>query len=85
MPPFKYILKKNGVTLLDEKRIILKCNHCGQIWSPNIQSGGRLPKGYWKCPNGCNYEPKEYKHPKEVRAYFAKRTREYRQRKKEGS
>ena len=26
----------------------------GQVWSPNLGAGGRLPNGYWRCPNGCN-------------------------------
>jgi hypothetical protein len=47
-------LKKVGVNLLDKRKIKLECKKCGQIWSPNFQSGGKLPKGYWRCPNGCN-------------------------------
>lgn len=74
----KYTLNKKNVTLLDEKRILLQCNQCGTRWSPNIQEGGRLPRGYWKCPNGCNHTPRQFKHPKAVRNYLAKRTREYR-------
>ncbi len=47
-------LKKVGVTITDIRRTMLRCDKCGQYWSPNIQPGGRLPRGYWKCPNGCN-------------------------------
>jgi hypothetical protein len=47
-------MKKVGVNLLGKRNIKLECKKCGQAWSPNFQSGGRLPKGYWKCPNGCN-------------------------------
>jgi hypothetical protein len=36
----------------------LQCDQCGQIWSPMIQSGSRMPNGYWKCPNGCNKDLK---------------------------
>ena len=83
MPSLKYTLKHRNVTLIDERRTWLQCNACGQTWSPNIQEGGRLPKGYWKCPHGCNFEPQEFKHPPEVRAYFAKRNREQRKKKTE--
>jgi len=31
-----------------------RCKKCGQEWSPNLLSGGKLPKGWWKCPRGCN-------------------------------
>jgi hypothetical protein len=25
--------------------------------APDLQTGGKLPRGYWKCPeNGCNVE-----------------------------
>jgi hypothetical protein len=81
MPSFKHTLKTKNVTLLDEQRTILKCNNCGQPWSPNIQSGGRLPRGYWKCPNRCNWEERQFKHPPEVRAFFAQRNRKYRNKK----
>jgi hypothetical protein len=36
--------------------VILRCTACGWVWSPNLRSGGRLPKGYWKCPGGCNHD-----------------------------
>lgn len=47
-------LRDCGVELIDESRVHLGCSACGQVWSPNIQPGGRMPRGYWKCPNGCN-------------------------------
>jgi len=50
----KRTLRKNNVELIDKYRTLLQCKQCGIIWSPNLLSGGRLPKGYWKCPNGCN-------------------------------
>jgi hypothetical protein len=30
------------------------CRECGKGWSPNLLSGGRRPRGWWRCPNGCN-------------------------------
>lgn len=32
-----------------------RCQTCGCVWSPMLQTGGRLPKRYWECPEGqCN-------------------------------
>lgn len=81
MANFQYTLKLHNVTLIDERQVLLRCNQCGQPWSPILLEGGRLPKGYWKCPKGCNHTPKEFKHSSEVRAYFAKRNRDYKKRK----
>jgi len=53
MVDFKKTLEQKNVELL-EKSILLKCKTCGQTWSPNLLTGGRLPRGYWKCPKGCN-------------------------------
>jgi len=47
-------MKKVGVTITSKHNTALRCDSCGSVWSPNIQPGGRLPSGYWKCPNGCN-------------------------------
>lgn len=58
-------LKRAGVTL-DPLTGNLLCAACLQNWYPVRQSivitgvhrlqrvGGRLPLGYWICPNGCN-------------------------------
>ena len=47
-------LLKVGVELINQHTAHLKCMICGQVWSPNLLEGGKLPKGYWQCPNGCN-------------------------------
>lgn len=47
-------LAKVGVEVVDFNRVLLKCQSCGQVWSPMIQRGGKFPRGYWQCPNGCN-------------------------------
>lgn len=47
-------LKKVGVTILNEHPLELECDNCKHVWWPNLQEGGRLPRGYWKCPDGCN-------------------------------
>jgi serine/threonine protein kinase len=49
-------LAKVAVQLTDPERIILHCNVCWTGWSPNILPGGKLPRLYWRCPNGCNSE-----------------------------
>jgi hypothetical protein len=47
-------LKKVGVKIISRHTVLLECESCGQRWAPNIQGEGRMPRGYWKCPNGCN-------------------------------
>jgi hypothetical protein len=47
-------LAKVGVEIVSESSAGLKCVKCGQAWSPNLRSGGKLPALYWQCPNGCN-------------------------------
>jgi len=54
-----------GVEILDKDRVHLRCMICGQVWSPSIRPGGRLPRGWWKCLNfeshvaavGDKYDP----------------------------
>jgi hypothetical protein len=47
-------MEKVGVEVRDASKILLACKECGQTWSPNLLKGGRLPRGYWHCPQGCN-------------------------------
>lgn len=47
-------LKRVGVKVIDHSRFLLQCAKCGQQWQPMIEPGGRLPRKYWQCPNGCN-------------------------------
>ncbi len=47
-------LRPVAVTLLQfTPSAVLECDACGQCWSPNCAHGGRFPRGYWRCPNGC--------------------------------
>jgi hypothetical protein len=48
--------KKRNITVNDEDSIIVRCDDCGQVWSPNLRTGGRLPWRWWLCPNGCNHD-----------------------------
>lgn len=47
-------LARFGVTLSNPNGVQLTCDACGQSWSPILRAGGRMPRGYWRCPNGCN-------------------------------
>jgi hypothetical protein len=47
-------MEKVGVEIRDSSKTLLACKECGQVWSPNLLKGGRLPRGYWRCPQGCN-------------------------------
>lgn len=47
-------LGKVGVQLVDATHVVLSCMYCPQVWSPPIMPGGRLRRGYWYCPSGCN-------------------------------
>ena len=49
-------MQKVGVILLNEQQHQLKCARCHAVWQV-IKRGLRLPKGSWKCPNGCNSKP----------------------------
>jgi hypothetical protein len=42
--------------ILDERTVRLQCESCGQVWSPSLRSGRRLPRAWWRCPSGCNNE-----------------------------
>ena len=49
----EYQLNKVGVILLSANPLTLKCCKCEAVW-PITTKGLRLPKGYWRCPKGCN-------------------------------
>lgn len=49
-------LAKFAVDLENTDRMILRCNRCGMAWLPNLLHGGKLSRGYWKCPRGCNWD-----------------------------
>lgn len=47
-------LAKVDVDLANPHSRILCCKKCYRAWIPMIQIGGKLPRGYWKCPEGCH-------------------------------
>lgn len=51
----KAMAKRRGLTLIDAARVLLECNECGERWQPLLGYGGRLLRGWWRCPNGCNW------------------------------
>jgi hypothetical protein len=50
--PWYTRLPKN-VKLLNSDSIWFQCEICGAKWSPNLLTGGRLPRNSKMCPNGC--------------------------------
>lgn len=51
---FKTRMKQANVSFWCEHQGMFQCDECGQVWSPCLQPGGRLPRRFWLCPNGCN-------------------------------
>ena len=51
-------LAKVGVRIIDRDSVLLECVRRGHRWTPKLMAGGRMPTGWWRCPNGCN-EAKE--------------------------
>jgi hypothetical protein len=49
--PTVHSLAGVGVTLLSSDPLELQCNKCKSVWQPGRLSSGRLPPGWWKCPN----------------------------------
>ena len=47
-------LRRVNVDIVHPEKTWLGCLVCHETWSPNILPGGRWPRGWWKCPRGCN-------------------------------
>ena len=48
-------LAKLGVQIMNRFDLALKCMACGEIWSPRRTAEDKPVRGYWKCPNRCNW------------------------------
>jgi hypothetical protein len=48
-------LEKLGVRIHNKYDLSLECMSCGQVWTPQSHEDATLPRGYWKCPNRCNW------------------------------
>jgi len=60
-------LARVNVECIDDERVWFRCKQCGQKWSPNLQpGGGKLSRGWWRCPNGCNGHIKNIDRPQET-------------------
>ena len=57
-------LERVGVQCMDEQTRILRCMECGQGWQPLIRPGGGFQRGWWKCPNRCNWKFQNISHPR---------------------
>ncbi|MGH9627491.1 MAG: hypothetical protein ACRD7E_03895 [Bryobacteraceae bacterium] len=44
-----------GVRLLNKYGRVLQCEQCGTTWSPELAQEGSLARGFWRCPNRCNW------------------------------
>lgn len=47
-------LAKMGLRLVKKADLVLECITCGERWSPQLDSTGKLPFDYWICPIKCN-------------------------------
>lgn len=48
-------LAELGVQILNRFDLQLQCKVCGMTWSPQLTADSKLPEGYWRCPNRCNW------------------------------
>jgi len=48
-------LEKLGVKILNKYDLSLQCRVCGEVWFPEYLEDDSLLRGYWKCPNRCNW------------------------------
>lgn len=48
-------LAKLGVRLLNKYGRVLQCEACGAAWCPSTDPDGSFPRGFWRCPNRCNW------------------------------
>jgi hypothetical protein len=55
---FERELRRHGLRLVSADPLQLACEQCGAKWSPNALPGGRLPRHWWKCYNGCEAKGK---------------------------
>jgi hypothetical protein len=47
-------LDKVGIILLSHSHLTLQCRGCGAEWRIIKPPRGHIPRGSWKCLNGCN-------------------------------
>jgi hypothetical protein len=43
-----------GVRIVNRTDLILGCTKCGETWTLQLDSSGKLTQDYWVCPLKCN-------------------------------
>jgi hypothetical protein len=46
---------RHGLRKLNKYGLVLECGSCGTSWSNLPGPDGDLPRGFWRCPRGCNW------------------------------
>jgi hypothetical protein len=47
-------LAQVGVEMIKRTELVLTCLACNSTWTQAQARGYRLPRYWWRCPNGCN-------------------------------
>ena len=47
-------LANMGLRMHNREGLVLECAKCGETWTPQLDSAGKLPFDYWVCPARCN-------------------------------
>ena len=65
-------MAKVGVEIINFNEGQLRCKACGVVWTPMKGKKGRLPRGYWHCPNGHNvpHGLDEPSNPEHIKAWI---------------
>lgn len=42
------------IEIVNPDRLVFRCKACGEGWAVDIRTGGKLRRGWWHCPRGCN-------------------------------
>ena len=55
---FKRKAKERGVKVTGLPDFCyVQCLKCGALWEAVPYGNGELPRGWWMCPNKCNWYP----------------------------
>ena len=60
-------MEQKKIEPVEGPELTLRCQTCGCTWKPETEGRQRLPKGYWKCPEGCNEDIEEERRDKSLR------------------
>jgi len=47
-------LARLGIRLINRVEITFECRTCGERWTPQLDSNGKLSFDYYVCPANCN-------------------------------